>query len=79
MSGTRIVGAQHVCSVPLAYSVAGAAEATGISETLVRAALKSGLLKKHYLNTKVVILATDLIEWIGRLPTTKPGDKSDPR
>jgi hypothetical protein len=53
---------------PLAYSVAGAARATGVGVTLLRAELKAGRLRKRYLNSKVVILREDLIAFLESLP-----------
>jgi hypothetical protein len=56
----------------MAYSASGAAAASGLGLTVIRAALKDGSLPKHYLNTKVVILGGDLLAWLTALPTRPP-------
>ncbi len=72
MSEFSAADARHICSAPLAYSVAGASAATGIGRTLITEALRTGRLSRHYLNTKVVILASDLLAWLEGLPTRPP-------
>ena len=53
---------------PLAYSVAGAATATGLGPTTIRGLLTSGSLPRHCCGTKPVILAEDLLGWLRNLP-----------
>ena len=54
---------------PLAYDLRGAAVAVSLSERTIRAAVTSGRLLAHYVGVKPVILTTDLIDWVLRLPT----------
>ncbi|MFF9565775.1 hypothetical protein ACF1AJ_20670 [Leifsonia sp. NPDC014704] len=54
---------------PIALSIPDAAAATGYSETVLKAAIARGDLAPHYENTKGVLLAEDLVEWVKSLPT----------
>jgi hypothetical protein len=54
----------------ISYSIPEAVDATGLSETVIKDALKSGDLVKHYpVPSKPVILAEDLADWIRNSPT----------
>lgn len=55
----------------VSYNMAGAITATGVGETTIKSALKSGDLIGHYVGVKLVILATDLADWIESLPTER--------
>ena len=57
---------------PLAYTVKGAARAVGVGETSIRAEIRAGSLEAHYLGSKPLILAADLVLWVQRLPTARP-------
>jgi hypothetical protein len=71
VSAAAVTLVAHVaCAAPLAYSAKGAADASGLGLTAIRGALNDGSLPKHYLNTKIVILASDLLAWLTNLPTT---------
>lgn len=73
--------AHHPCAAPIAYSAAGAAAAVGLGLTSIRAALRlspeDGGLPRHYLNSKPIILAEDLIAWVRGLPTVSTGRQAD--
>jgi len=56
----------------LAYSIEEAAEAAGYSTDTIRRALRNNDLTARYANTKPVILATELTEWLSSLPTEAP-------
>lgn len=53
---------------PLAYTLAGAAEATGYSLSIIKQAVEKGNLTRRYANRKPVILATELQAWLESLP-----------
>ena len=55
----------------VSYNMAGAIAASGIGESTIKAALKSGDLIGHYVGVKLVIRAADLDEWIQSLPTER--------
>lgn len=55
----------------ISFSVDGAAEATGISATTIRAVIRSGDLPARYYGPKTLILANDLFEWVDGLPDEK--------
>ncbi|KRC52149.1 hypothetical protein ASE16_03625 [Leifsonia sp. Root227] len=57
---------------PLAYSIAGAAEATGYSERVINDLCARGDLTRRYANRKPVILATDIEAWLNSLPYEPP-------
>lgn len=63
----------HLALAAVSYSIPGAVEASGVSESSIRAAIKDGELTAHYLGTKPLIRAVDLDEWVQSLPTTKGG------
>lgn len=54
--------------LPISYNIAGAAEAVGLSVTTINAALKSGELPKRKYGSRVIILATDLLDWVMNFP-----------
>lgn len=63
----------------ISYTIPEAVEATGLGETVIKDALASGLLPKHYVRvdhdgkpiTRPVILGDDLVEWIRNSPTER--------
>lgn len=55
----------------VACDLAGAVEATGLSETTIRAAVEAKELVAHYQGRKPVFRAADLDEWIRSLPTER--------
>ena len=56
----------------VSYSIEEAAEATGYSTDTIRRALRNNDLTARYANTKPVILATELTDWLSSLPTEAP-------
>ncbi|WP_053387666.1 hypothetical protein [Leucobacter japonicus] len=56
----------------ISYSVKGAAEATGVSEPLVRQAIKDGDVVVRYWNSKQLIEHDELKRLVQSLPTEKP-------
>jgi hypothetical protein len=65
------LGHYTACAAPLAYTVKSAAAAVSLGETAIRALMKSGALPSHYLNSKPIILASDLIACIRALPVAR--------
>jgi hypothetical protein len=57
----------------LAYSLDEAAEATGYSTSTLRIAIRRHDLLARYANTKPVILAEELLDWLKSLPTEPRG------
>jgi len=57
---------------PLSYSLAGAALATGMSESSLGRIIKAGDLTVRYPNTSPVILAAELQAYLESLPFEKP-------
>lgn len=57
---------------PLAYSMKGAAEATGVSVTLLEQFIARGDLIPRYANSKRIIPAAELQAWIDSLPLERP-------
>ena len=55
-----------------AFSFEEAAEATGYSIDTIRRAVRNTELTARYANTKPVILAGELDEWLAALPTEAP-------
>jgi excisionase family DNA binding protein len=55
----------------VSYDLAGAAKATGLSDTTIRAAVDAKELVAHYQGRKPVFRAVDLDEWIRSLPTER--------
>lgn len=56
----------------LAYSVAEAAEAVGLSERVIRDAIKDSKIAVRYMNTKAIIRREDLADYIEQLPSESP-------
>lgn len=56
----------------LAFSIAEAAEATGYSSDVIRKAIKDHDLTARYANSKPVVLATELQDWLESRPTEAP-------
>lgn len=56
----------------IAYTVAEAAAACGVSEPVVRRAIAHGDLVVHYVTSHPVLLAEDLHEWIASAPAERP-------
>lgn len=60
----------------VAYTIAEAAEATGISATTIHEAIRDGSLVANFVGTKAskpVLRAVELDRWIASLPTRKGG------
>jgi hypothetical protein len=57
----------------LAYSLEEAAEATGYSTSTLRIAIRRHDLLARYANTKAIILADELQDWLRSLPTEPRG------
>lgn len=58
----------------VSYTVAEAVEATGISETTIRAAIADGSLVANYVGaraSKPILRAVELDAWIASLPTSR--------
>lgn len=58
-------------SAKLAYSLPEAAAATGYGETTIKVAIRRGELVVRYANSKPVIPAGELADWLNSLPTVK--------
>lgn len=56
----------------VAYSIEEAAEASGYSTDTIRRAIRNSDMTARYANSKPVILATELTEWLESLPTEAP-------
>lgn len=56
----------------LAYSIEEAAEAAGYSTDTIRRAIRNNDMTARYANSKPVILASELADWLGSLPTDSP-------
>lgn len=57
--------------IPVSYTLTGAVEACGLSETTLRDAIEEGDLVAHYKGRRPVILRRDLEEWVESLPTQR--------
>ncbi|MBB5641792.1 hypothetical protein [Cryobacterium roopkundense] len=57
---------------PIAYSIADAARAVGMSQEAFKKYLVSGDITRRYPNSKPIVLHSDLVEWAGLLPVDKP-------
>jgi hypothetical protein len=58
-------------SAPLAYSVAAAAAAVGISESSIKIAIAKGDITPRFLGVKKLITHTELEGWLASLPTER--------
>jgi excisionase family DNA binding protein len=56
----------------ISYSVAEAAEAVGLSERVIRDAIKDSKIAVRYMNTKAIIRREDLADYIDQLPSESP-------
>jgi len=56
----------------LSYSIDEAAEATGYSTDSIRRAIRNSDLVARYANSKPIILAAELTNWLASLPTEPP-------
>ena len=60
----------------LAYSLEEAETATGYSQRTLRRAIAENQLVARYANSKPVITAEELTNWLNSLPTEAPTSKS---
>lgn len=56
----------------LSYTLAEAAEVTGIGLTTIKAAIKAGTLEARYPTTKGIVTHAELRAWLDTLPNRKP-------
>ena len=56
----------------ISYSVAEAAEAVGLSERVIRDAVKNHRIPARYMNSKALIRREDLADYIEQLPSESP-------
>ncbi|MER2134158.1 MAG: hypothetical protein ABS910_05695 [Arthrobacter sp.] len=56
----------------LAYNIEEAALATGYSVDTIRKAIRNNEIVTRYANTKPVITATELTDWLDSLPSEAP-------
>lgn len=56
----------------ISYSVKGAAAETGVSDALIRQAIKDEELPVRYWNTKQIIEHEELVKFVKSLPAEKP-------
>ena len=56
----------------ISYSIEEAAAATGYSTDTIRRAIRNSDLTARYANSKPVVLATELTEWLESQPTEPP-------
>ena len=56
----------------LAYSIEEAAAASGYSTDSIRRAIRNSDITARYANSKPVILAEELADWLRSLPTEAP-------
>lgn len=67
------INAERVEKPKLAYNLEEAAEATGYSVSTLRTAIRRNDLLARYANTKAIILADELLDWLKSLPTEPRG------
>lgn len=53
---------------PIAYTIPDAAEACGVSETVLKEAINRGDIARRYPNSKPIIAVDELREWVNSLP-----------
>ncbi len=58
-----------------AYSIAEAAEATGVSDRTIRRAIEAGDLAVRYPTSRAVIPVDELRAWIESKPSQRPGHR----
>lgn len=56
----------------LSYSLTGAAAATSLSESVIDAAIRAGILPVRHHGNRTLILARDLVRWLESLPSGRP-------
>lgn len=56
----------------IAYSAQGAAAETGVSETMIREAVRDGEMDGRYAKTKLIIEHDALVAWVKSRPTERP-------
>lgn len=61
----------RVVKPAISYNLPEAAHAVGVGETKIRDAIKAGNLTSHYVDSRQVVTAADLIEWVESLPTER--------
>lgn len=59
-------------AAPIAYDLAGAAEAIGQSVITIKRAIAKGDITPRYPNRKPIILHADLLAWAESLPVDRP-------
>lgn len=57
--------------VPVAFDLAGASTASGLSIRTLQDAISTGALIAHYQGRKPVVLARDLEDYVAALPTER--------
>lgn len=57
---------------PLSYSLTGAAAATSLSESVLDAAIRAGILPVRHHGNRTLILTRDLELWLAGLPAGRP-------
>lgn len=55
----------------ISYSIAEAAEAVGLSERVIRDAIKDSYLPARFMNTKALVRREDLETWIDSMPSER--------
>lgn len=55
----------------IAYTIYEAAEACGVSDSIIRRAIAKGDLVPRYPTSKAVLLADDLRDWLESAPTER--------
>jgi len=63
---------EHRKSDKMSFSIEEAADACGYSRDTIRAAIRNHDMTARYANSKPVILATELQDWLTSLPTEAP-------
>ena len=56
----------------ISYNIPEAALAIGVGETKIRNAIKGGSLTPRFVDSRAVLLAVDLLDWVAALPTERP-------
>lgn len=56
----------------IGYNVAQAAAKVGLSERVIRDAIKDSYLPARYYNTKALVKHKDLEDWFNKLPSESP-------
>ncbi len=61
----------RVVKPAVSYNLPEAALAVGVGETKIRDAIKAGRLTSHYIDSRQVVTAGDLAEWVETQPTER--------